>query len=410
MTTHWAIFADNNSHKLSFFEEVLGQRHPTFTVFNDKKGALFSPSVITNFVKKEEQHGWSALKTGQQPLKTMSSGEQKKALLHYILELGPDYILLDNTFDNLDVDFQTELKEILLRSSQEISFIQLVSRKSDILPFIEHFGVLKASKFEVLNTEDIVIDVDPDHRFNNQIPKPIHTLESVDHNLIEFQNVSVSYEGRPILNNISWKVKKGEFWQIIGKNGSGKTTMLSMIFGDNPKAYGQDIYIFGKKKGSGESVWEIKEKIGYFSSNITDKFKGRHSVAHMLISGFTDSIGLYTLPTETQNQRSKEWLELLGLWDKRNTLFKHLSLGKQRLVMTARAMVKHPPLLILDEPTAGMDDASAQLLVALVNKIAKETNTGIIFVSHRKEPGLEPKSIYRLDMTSDGSRGISTAL
>jgi molybdate transport system ATP-binding protein len=130
----------------------------------------------------------------------------------------------------------------------------------------------------------------------------------------------------------------------------------------------------------------------------------------MLISGFTDSVGLYTLPTESQKQRSKEWLMLLGLWEKRNTLFKQLSLGQQRLVMTARAMVKHPPLLILDEPTAGMDDTAAQLLVALVNKIATETNTCVIFVSHRKEPGLQPKYLYTLDMTSDGSKGKSTFL
>ena len=128
----------------------------------------------------------------------------------------------------------------------------------------------------------------------------------------------------------------------------------------------------------------------------------------MLISGFTDSVGLYIQPTEMQKQASKEWLLLLHLWDKRKTLFKDLSLGQQRLLMTARAMVKHPPLLILDEPTTGMDDASAQLLVALVNKIANETNISIIFVSHRKEPGLLPKSIFELVMTSNGSIGNAT--
>jgi molybdate transport system ATP-binding protein len=407
---HWAIFVDNESNKSFFIEEVLGQRHPTFTTFIDKKGALFSPLAVTTFVEQEEQHGYSALTTKTQPLKTMSSGEQKKALLYHILASGSDYIVLDNPFDNLDTDFQAKLKQIVLQRTQEISFIQLVSRKSDILPFIENFGVLKASEFTVLKNEDITIAVEPDHRLYKKIPKPIHTLEPLEETLIEFRNVSISYESKPILNNISWKVEKGEFWQLVGKNGSGKTTMLSMIFGDNPKAYGKDVYIFGKKKGSGESVWEIKEKIGYFSSNITDKFKGRHSVQHMLISGFTDSVGLYTLPTESQKQRSKEWLMLLGLWEKRNTLFKQLSLGQQRLVMTARAMVKHPPLLILDEPTAGMDDTAAQLLVALVNKIATETNTCVIFVSHRKEPGLQPKYLYTLDMTSDGSKGKSTLL
>ena len=410
MTTHWAIFVDNDSNKSLFIDNILKQSHPDFATFSNKKGALFSPYTVKKMIDIEEQHGHSTIKEITQPLKTMSSGEQKKTLLRHILESQPDFIILDNPFDNLDSDFQTELKQILLDKKQEISFIQLASRKSDVLPFIDHFGVLKESKFTFIDIEGIPDGFDAYPPFNKKIPKPIHVLEPLENTLIEFRNVSISYESKPILYNISWKVEKGDFWQLTGKNGSGKTTILSMIFGDNPKAYGQDIYIFGKQKGSGESVWEIKEKIGYFSSNMTDKYKGMHSVEHMLISGFTDSVGLYTLATETQKQRGKEWLVLLDLWEKRNTLFKYLSLGQQRLLLTARAMVKHPPVLILDEPTAGMDDASAHLLVALVNKIATETSTTIIFVSHRTEPGLRPQSIYELEMTSKGSKGTSIIL
>lgn len=410
MKTHWAIYVDNDSHKAAFIKAVLEKLHPSFNFFDQQKGMLFSPLSINKFIDKEERHGEVAIKNERQALKTMSSGEQKKTLLRHILESQPDFIILDNPFDNLDSDFQTELKQILLDKKQEISFIQLASRKSDVLPFIDHFGVLKESKFTSLNIEGIPDGFDAYPPFNKKIPKPIHVLEPLENTLIEFRNVSISYESKPILYNISWKVEKGDFWQLTGKNGSGKTTILSMIFGDNPKAYGQDIYIFGKQKGSGESVWEIKEKIGYFSSNMTDKYKGMHSVEHMLISGFTDSVGLYTLATETQKQRGKEWLVLLDLWEKRNTLFKYLSLGQQRLLLTARAMVKHPPILILDEPTAGMDDASAHLLVALVNKIATETSTTIVFVSHRTEPGLRPQSIYELEMTSKGSKGTSIIL
>ncbi|MFD0796801.1 ATP-binding cassette domain-containing protein [Maribacter chungangensis] len=405
MTTHWAIYIDNDSHKSGFIEEVLKQGQTVFKFPVKKKGALFSPLAVTKFINKEEQYGRSALKNSRQPLKTMSSGEQKKALLNFIIQEQPDYIILDNPFDNLDIDSQAELKQLLIQKSQDISFIQLASRKSDILPFINRFGTLKEGEFIQLDAKSTTDTINATPVFNKQLPKPIHTHGSVTNILIEFRNVSILYKDRPILKNISWKVQKGDFWQLMGKNGSGKTTMLSMIFGDNPKAYGQDIYIFGKKKGTGESVWEIKEQIGYFSSNMTDKYTGRHSVEQMLISGFTDAVGLYTLPTETQKQRSKEWLVLLGLWEKRTTLFRFLSTGQQRLLMTARAMVKHPPLLILDEPTAGMDDNAAALLVALVNKIAQETNTSIIFVSHRIEPGLLPKSIYELEMTPNGSTG-----
>lgn len=406
MIQHWAILVNNASQKSKFIEEILNQNHPDFEAFRNQKGALFSPLSVTKFLAHEERHGTTAFKNTRQALKTLSSGEQKKALLQHILASQPEYIILDNPFDNLDTDFQVELKALLTQKTQTVSLIQLVSRKSDILPFIGFYGMLKAREFTALKAEDLDSAFDIKPQFIEHIPKPIQRIKCSGKNLIEFKNVSISYEEKAILKNIDWNIHKGDFWQLVGKNGSGKTTILSMIFGDNPKAFGQEVYIFGQKKGSGESVWEIKEKIGYFSSNMTDKFRGRHSVEHMLISGFRDSIGLYTKPTETQKQKSKEWLQLLDFWDIRNRMFKDLSLGQQRLLMTARAMVKHPPLLILDEPTASMDDSSAKLLIALVNKIADETDTAIVFVSHRLEPGLSPTSIFKLEMTSSGSEGV----
>jgi molybdate transport system ATP-binding protein len=223
--------------------------------------------------------------------------------------------------------------------------------------------------------------------------------------LILLKNVSVSYFGKPILKDINWHVKRGEFWQLAGRNGSGKTTLLSMITGDNPKGYGQELYLFGHKKGSGESVWDIKKKLGYFTPAMMDRFRGYHSLEHMLISGLTDSIGLYVRPTEAQLRIGKEWLMLLGLWNLREQYFHDLSAGMQRLVLCARAMVKHPLLLILDEPTAGLDDQSAALFTALVNKFARESNTAIIYVSHRDETGLQPDAVLQLEMTPAGSLG-----
>ena len=178
-----------------------------------------------------------------------------------------------------------------------------------------------------------------------------------------------------------------------------------MITGENPKGYGQELYIFGQKKGSGESVWDIKKNIGYFTPSMTDKFTGYHSVEFMIISGLTDSIGLYSRPTEAQLRIAKEWLLLLQMWPLKDTLYNNLTMGQKRLVMCARAMIKHPALLIFDEPTASLDDESALLFVALVNKFAKESESTIIFVSHRKEPGLTPDRIYELQLTDQGSLG-----
>ena len=406
---HWVIYKDNNSKKKEFIKDFQKGEIPIeLQEFNNKVGRLFSPFTLENLIDEEDKHDQKIISSEGQSLETMSSGEQKKALLYYLLREKPDFIILDNPFDNLDTSFQEELKIILHESSKSISFLQIASRKSDTLSFTTNYGRLNNTTFSVI--KNVIIEKsNSTNAFSDvSIPKPLETFENLDSPLIKFKNVSISYGDKKVLNDISWTINKSDFWQLSGTNGSGKSTILSMIIGDNPKAFGQEIYLFGNKKGSGESVWDIKRKVGYYSPAMTNKFKGRHSVEHMLISGLNDSVGLYTIPTEVQKRLIKQWLLLLNLHDIKDTYFNTLSTGKQRLVMTARAMVKHPPLLILDEPTTGMDDNSAALLVALVNKIAKETNTAIIFVSHRREPYLEPKTVYTLEKTPTGSIGHGT--
>ena len=409
-TKHWAILVDNDSDKVAFIQSIENPaKNSHFNELKSKEGKVFSPLTLQKFVDEEERHDRKLIKGYNQPLRTMSSGEQKKALLFHILESEPDYIVLDNPFDNLDIDFQKDLKQILVTCSETITLIQLCSRKSDILPFIDRYAKLVKNHFNLIDELEFTNNL-VEQRFKGGIPKALETIETPFETLVQFKNVSVHYGEKTILDTINWEIKKGEFWQLVGPNGSGKTTLLFMITGDNPKAYGQEIFLFGRQKGTGESVWDIKQKLGYYSPAMTDKFAGRHTVEHMLISGLTDSIGLYQHPTETQKRYIKDWLLLLNFWEIKDVLFRDLSLGKQRLIMTARAMVKHPPLLILDEPTVGMDDSAAQLLVALVNKIAKETKTTVVFVSHRSEPGLNPEKTFQLQMSEKGSSGIDYIL
>jgi molybdate transport system ATP-binding protein len=406
---HWVIYIDNNSSKKKFIEDFQKGKIPNELIdYQHKKGLLYSLFTLDKLIDEEDKHDHKIISSELQALETMSSGEQKKALLYYIFQLKPDYIILDNPFDNLDITFQEELKSILQEYSSHISFVQIASRKADTLSFIKYFGRLTYNTFTVIQDLDFEKQIKK-HAFNKvSIPQPLEKPASLNNPLIQFKNVSISYGDKKILNKINWTIIKGDFWQLTGANGSGKSTILSMITGDNPKAFCQEIYLFGNLKGSGETVWDIKKKIGYYSPAMTIKFKGKHTVENMLISGFTDSIGLYTIPTDSQKRVIKQWLSILSLHEVKDTYFNKLSIGKQRLVMTARAMVKHPPILILDEPTTGMDDESAALLVSLVNKIAQETNTTILFVSHRKEPYLEPKSVLTLEKKPSGSIGIIT--
>ncbi len=404
---HWAIFTDNASDKKHLTSLLLNATSDSILKdFQHKKRVLFSKLTLLNFILEEDKHNDSGIVTNRkQSLQSMSSGEQKKALFLHLLSTKPDFIILDNPFDNLDFDSQKELHIQICKKASEIAFIQLISRFSDLFPFIKKYAFLHKKEIQPINDLKAYLSSKKEIQFNIPIPNPISSLQHNEEVLIQLKNVTVNYQHKTIIKNINWTIKKGEFWQLVGKNGSGKTTILSMITGENPKGYGQELYLFGQKKGSGESIWDIKKRIGYYTPSMTDKFTGYHTLENMIISGYNDSIGLYKQPTEAQKRLAKQWLELLNLSKVKNTLFQDLSLGLQRLVMIARAMVKQPNLLILDEPTAGLDDTSALLFVSLINKIAQESNTAIVFVSHRPERNLSPSFIYELKMTSKGSLG-----
>ncbi len=402
---HWGIFMDNSTPKVDFINTLLD--NPIFEPFEalkNKQGALFSPFEINRLIDEEERHDIKIVtQKTPQSLKSMSSGERKKALLSHILNSRPDFIVLDNPFDNLDTSSQKELSLQLEEISNKISLVLLITRNEDKLPFIDQFYTFNGDA--VIPIESPLEPLITSHLDDLTIPQALSKESYTEKVLVSFKDVHVSFDDRPILNNINWTICPGEFWQLMGKNGSGKSTLLSMITGENNKGYGQQLWLFGHEKGSGETIWEIKEKLGYFTPSMIDSFSGHHTVEHMLISGLYDSVGLYIYPTETELQLAKEWLLILNLLEFRTTYFHDLSMGQQRLVMTARAMIKHPLLLILDEPTAGLDDRSSALLVALVNKISVESNTAIIFVSHRKEVGLQPQYIFELKMTPEGSVG-----
>ncbi|WP_298236727.1 ATP-binding cassette domain-containing protein [uncultured Algibacter sp.] len=243
--------------------------------------------------------------------------------------------------------------------------------------------------------------------FVKTLPQDYILKKAVFKPLVKLKNVCVSYKERPIVNNICWVINPGEFWQLIGPNGSGKSTLLSLISGDNPKAYLQDITLFGMKKGSGESIWDIKKYIGFFSSEVTRSFRRFVTIENMIISGFLDSIGLYKKPSDRQIIIAHQWLKLLNMFNIKDKSFQFLSEGHKRLVLIARAMVKQPPLLILDEPTNGLDDLDTKIFTELINKIAFESSTAILYVSHRAETAIKANYIYELLPNKNGSTGVA---
>lgn len=405
---HLGIYARDHKLVSRLIDDLKKDKKvPGFEELQHKNGFEHSEAVLQNFIKEDQKHGNSVLiKDESRSLRTFSSGEKRKALLEYLLKKQPEYLILDDPFDCLDVQSVANFKERLAEVKSDFILVQIFRREEDILPFIDIILDFDGAGNTVFkNKADFIENKQGFLEEIKRIPAAPKVFEGIPESLIKLKNVNVAYEDRPILSNISWEVKRSEFWKLTGPNGSGKTTILSMIYGDNPKAYGVDLFLFGKKKGSGESVWEIKKKIGYFSPSITELFIRRNSVEEMLISGLVDSIGLYQKPSDKQRALAKQWLETLGFQEKAKKVFNDLSNLEKRMLLIARAMIKHPPLLILDEPSTGLDDKSALKITNLINHIAAQSDTAIIYVSHRKEKGLHPDFEYELFPTENGSVG-----
>lgn len=403
--SHWEVLLSNQVDKKHFIDLILSKKSISqFAHLNNLKGLLFSDLAIEKFIEKEFQYDIVASSTSDRKLRTFSSGERKKEYLKFCINQNPDFIIFDNPLDHLDQNSRIILAKAIEDLSKKIIVIQLVNRKSDLFEFIANRAQIIDNTFEfhsVEETQQHIIKVN-----ENKIPQPIEHYDIKDKTLVQLQDVCVSYEDRKIVNNISWRIDKGDFWQLIGPNGSGKSTILSLISGDNPKGFGQNLVLFGMKKGSGESVWDIKKNIGYFSTSMMDLFQKNHTLEQMILSGFFDSIGLYTLPTTQQKKIVSEWLEAIEMTHLRNKIFTQLSIGQQRVALIVRAVLKHPPLVILDEPVEGLDDENTDLVIQLINLLVAESKMAIIYVSHRIEPNLKPKSIFELIPTENGSIGM----
>ncbi|MEM1256892.1 MAG: ATP-binding cassette domain-containing protein [Bacteroidota bacterium] len=406
---HSIILVDNQVNTKKLIADLIAGKYPIFAWLTQKRIGEFSLGRIERFIEEEQRHDQKVISKGAgQSLTSMSSGERKKALLRFLKHQNPEIVFVVNPYDSLDQQAQGILEEDFKRMAKETTIIQIINRISDAFPFPEHFYIARGTCIEQHKSLECLKNTSQSQRITitQRIPKPLKYKTFSLESLVEFKEVSVSFNGKAVLSKINWTIKEGEFWQLKGPNGSGKSTLLNLMTGDSHKGYGQNLMLFGHKKGSGESVWDLKEKIGYFSPTMVDRFRGHHTLEHMLISGQHDSVGLYVRPTGLEQGKAREWLELLGLGQKKQRYFHELSIGAKRLVMTARAMIKHPPLLILDEPTVGLDDSSATFFVDLINTYAKESASTVVFVSHREEKGLRPNQIFELVPGTKGSRGF----
>ncbi|TDQ11074.1 ATP-binding cassette domain-containing protein [Pedobacter metabolipauper] len=318
----------------------------------------------------------------------LSNGETKRLLIASALLKNPDLLLLDNPLTGLDVQTRADF-DVLLKEISDSGITIVLASSSTVLPAaISHVAILD---------QGIVVRSMPIHEFaadeyqpvqNNSIDEAelqsLLSVKSMDvyETIVGMENIHIQYGDKTILNAVDWQIKQGEHWALLGHNGAGKSTLLSLINGDNPQAYANKIVLFDKRRGTGESIWDIKKKIGFVSPEFFQYFDSSTSCLEVIESGFYDTLGLFRPSNPKLASVCKRWMAVLEIEGYAAKLFKNVPVSIQRLCLLARALVKNPPLLIFDEPCQGLDPQQAEHFKRLVDSICTYSNATLIYVSH----------------------------
>ena len=329
----------------------------------------------------------------------LSSGELRKFKLASTLFAEPRVLIMDNPFIGLDAETRDQLKELLstLSAERALQIILVLSKCDDIPTFITHVVEVKDMKVMPKITKDDYLapqkkngGIFYNHILSEEkeqaiINLPYSEREYHHQEVIKMNKVCIQYGERIILKDLTWTVHNGDRWALSGQNGAGKSTLLSLVCADNPQSYACDISLFGNHRGSGESIWDIKKHIGYVSPELHRSYQRDMPAIRIVASGLMDSVGLYVKPKEEDNEICRFWMSVFGLEGMEERGFLKLSSGEQRLVLLARAFVKDPELLILDEPLHGLDNRNRRLVKDVIEAFCKRKNKTMIMVTHYKE-------------------------
>ena len=330
----------------------------------------------------------------QSRLIQLSNGENKRFQLAKALLQQPKLLILDSPFIGLDQQARKVLHEIINQLIAEQISVVLITTPSEIPDRITQVlelqddcssQVYSRPSFLARQPEQ-VISVATETGIHSQLLVGLSTQADASFDVaIRMQNVSIRYGGKTILDGVNWLVNRGDKWSLSGPNGAGKSTLLSLINGANPQAYANQIYLFDRKKGSGESIWDIKQRIGYISPELHLYFNRRLCCFEAVASGLTDTLISDKNLSAEQKATVAQWLNVFNLSHQKEKPLIELPLSEQRLVLLARALVKNPPVLLLDEPCQGLDTQQTREFNAIVDTICQHFNKTLIYVSHYQQ-------------------------
>ncbi|OPY84389.1 MAG: putative ABC transporter ATP-binding protein YlmA [Syntrophus sp. PtaU1.Bin208] len=328
-------------------------------------------------------------------IRVLSNGEIRKVLITRALLSRPKLLILDEPFAGLDAASRDSLAQaISVLMARGTQIILVTQRLEEVIPGISHVLIIREGQIALTGRREQVLRPEALQPFSGSgislptLPRPIPSasdkaVQKADI-LVDMKNVHVAFGKVTVLDRLTWSVRRGENWAVVGPNGSGKSTLLALITGDNLQVYANDVRLFGHKRGGGESIWEIRQRIGLVSPELQLRYRKPVSVREVVLSGLFDSIGLYRKVSAEQKVLASSWLACLGMNDRSERPFNLLSYGEKRLVLIARAMIKSPELLILDEPCQGLDRSNREMVLALMEEIGRRSSTTMIYVTHHE--------------------------
>ena len=352
----------------------IDEETPTVAQSLERSFLLSGPDTAER--RQLQRHLYSLM--GMEPLSdkiviALSSGELRKMQLVKTLMANPRTLILDNPFIGLDIEARTMLSEQLQQLRQQgMTLYLLVARPNEIPAFADE---VRGERLEVRG-ERLPAQTDISHTSH---------LSPLTSEIVLLRDVTIRYGNRTILDRLSWTIRQGEHWALQGRNGSGKSTLLSLICADNPQSYACDITLFGHQRGSGESIWDIKRRIGYVSPELHRSYQRNLPALSIVASGLKDTVGLYVRATDKDKQQCLKWMQRFGIEQLAQRAFTQLSSGEQRLILVCRAFVKNPDLLILDEPMHGLDMPRQQLVKDIINDYCSDPQKTLIMVTHYDE-------------------------
>ena len=364
---------------------------PTIRQLLDKAYEISGPDTAERRAMRDHLYGMFQIEPllDSQIIK-LSSGELRKFQIIKILVYNPRVLVMDNPFLGLDAEARGYLLGILdtLAASGWTRMILVMPDCEQTLPsFITH----------VIEVKDLVAGKKvpvSEYRPSNTVKSLTMTMKDsilalpseapeTPEDVVVIKFATVRYGDRKILDGVSWKIRSGEKWALEGRNGSGKSTLLSLICADHPQRYANDIKIFGL--GRRASIWDIKRRIGYVSPEMHRAFQDDIPAIMIVASGLQDTLGPVSTIDRQEAAVSRFWLKVFGIGALEDRTFMELSSGEQRLVLLARAFVKDPDLLILDEPLHGLDLSNRERVKEIIRTFCRRPGKTLIMVSHYRE-------------------------